>query len=273
MSDESDDAAALETIHFLSGSRYRRETLDAFLEHDTLTRHELRDTVSASRSTVRRTVEAFIDRGLIDSGIDGYRLTATGRQLAEGLDDMVERTRLVDAYEPLFRRLDAADYGLDPTWLDGAAMTVSTDTNPYQPAQEQTETVSEASTLRGLLPAIEIDGTRLVHERITAGTLTAEIVVPPTMRDTLQSDPFASLFRDQLATDRFDCWVADDAVPFYLGLPDEDGVEVGVDEEGIPRVLVQSTKPPFRTWGDETFDRYRSAATRLTRADLSQDST
>ena len=268
MSDETDDAAALETIHFLSGSRYRREILDAFVEHDTLTRQGVRDAVSASRSTVRRTVEAFIERGLIDSVTAGYRLTAAGRLLADGLEDMVERTRIVDEYEPFFRRLDASCHGLDPAWLDGATMTVSTETNPYRPAQTQTETVREAATFRGFLPAIEIEGARLVHERITNGAFGAEIIVPATMRDTLRSDPFASLFREQLATDRFDCWLAEETLPFYLGLPDEEGVEVGVDEDGIPRVLVQSTEPAFRSWGDETFDRYRTSATRLTRDDL-----
>ena len=266
--DSCGDATALETIHFLSGSQYRWEILDQFVEHGTMTRQEVRDAVPASRSTVRRTVEAFIERGLIDSVAGGYRLTGTGRFLADGLDDVIQSVRLIETYEPFFRRFDASDHGFDPTWLDGAAMTVSTQTNPYQPAQEQTKTVSDATTFRGILPAIEVDGSRLVHEQITAGALTAEIVVPATMLDTLRSPPFASLFRDQLATDRFDCWLADDALPFYLGLPDEEGVEVGVDEGGVPQVLVQSTRPAFRAWGDETFDRYRTAGTRLTQADL-----
>lgn len=268
VSDGCGDTTALETIHFLSGSQYRWEILDVLVEHETMTRQEVRDAVSASRSTVRRTVEAFIERGLIDSIQGGYRLTATGRLLADGLDDLIQLAGLIETYEPFFRRLDTSDHGFDPTWLDGAAMTVATQTNPYQPAQEQTETVSEATTFRGFLPAIEIEGSRLVHEQITSGALTAEIVVPSTMLDTLRSPPFASLFRDQLATDRFDCWLADDTLPFYLGLPDEEGVEVGVDEEGVPQVLVQSAEPAFRAWGDETFDRYRTAANRLTREDL-----
>jgi len=268
MNDKNSDAAALETIHFLSGSQYRWEILETFAERETMTRQEVRDAVSASRSTVRRTVEAFIERGLINSVAGGYRLTATGRFLADGLGEMVERTRLVGAYEPLFGRLGASDHGLDPTWLDGAAITRSTETSPYGPAQKQTETVREATTFRGFLPAIEIEGSRVVHERITSGVLTAEIVVPAAMLDTLRSDPFASLFREKLATDRFECWLTDDGLPFYLGLPDEEGVEVGVDEDGIPRALVQSTDPAFRAWGEETFDRYRTAATRLTKDDL-----
>lgn len=268
MSDRTGDDAALETVHFLSGSRYRWEILEVFDEQEALTRQEVRDAVSASRSTVRRTVEAFIERGLIDSVAGGYRLTATGRFLADGLGDMIEVARITERYGPLFRRLDPPIHGLDPTWFDGATMTRATETNPYEPAQRQTETVREATTFRGVLPAIEIEGSRLVHERITSGALTAEIVVPAAMVDTLRSEPFASLFREQLATEQFECWLTDDALPFYLGLSDEERVEIGVDEGGVPRVLVQSTDPAFRAWGDETFDRYRTAATRLTRDDL-----
>mgnify|MGYP000336127964 CR=1 FL=1 len=268
MSDESVDTTALETVHFLSGSAYRYEILRAFVEQHSLTRQAVRERVDASRSTVRRTLEAFVGRGLIESVEGGYRLTATGEALAEGVGSVLELARITDEYEPLLRRLEPAVHGLDPTWLDGASMTVSTETNPFGPAQRQTQTVREATTFRGFLPAIEIEGAKLVHERITAGQLQAEIVVPSAMRETLTSQPFASLFRDQLDTERFECHIAPDGVPFYLGLADDETTEIGVaDVDNIPRVLVQSTDTALRAWGDRVFEQYRRSATRLDEID------
>lgn len=269
-SDDGDgDGAPLRVIDFLASSEHRIETLEFLVEEGTATRRDVRSEVDASRSTVRRTLEGFLDRGWVESTTEGYRITTAGKLMADVFGRLGERVERVETYAPLLRWLPPSSLDVDLAWLEGGTLTVATEADPYAPAQTQTETVRTAERFRGFLPAIEREGTELVHERITAGELTASIVVSPAVKAVIHSDPFAEQFREQLATGRLDVFVSPDPLPYYLGLPDQDGVEIGgMDEDGIPRALLQSTNDDLRRWGEETFESARADAERLTEGDL-----
>ncbi|WP_225333465.1 helix-turn-helix transcriptional regulator [Halomicrobium urmianum] len=263
------DGSPPQVIDFLAASEHRIETLRVLVEQGTVTRRDVRSEVDASRSTVRRTLEGFLERGWVESTTDGYRITPAGELMVDVFGQFVERVERVETYTPLLRWLPPSALDVDLAWLEGGTLTVATEADPYAPAQTQTETVRTAERFRGFLPAIERDGTELVHDRITAGELTASIVVSPAVSETVRSDPFEELLREQLATGRLDVFVSPDPLPYYLGLPDEDGVEIGgMDDDGIPRALLQSTNDDLRRWGEETFESARADAERLTEGDL-----
>jgi predicted transcriptional regulator len=269
MTGPASEYTALELINFLSASEYRVETLYAFAENRSLGRHAVRETVDASRSTVRRTLEEFVHRGLIEPTDTGYRITALGELCASGLGDLLETVRTAERFEPLFQWVGPEAFDIDPEWLDDATMTLSTEANPYAPAQRQTETVREASAFEGALPAIELEGAKLVHERITSGSMTAQLVVPESVLETIRSEPFADLFREKFATGRFELFVSSEPLPFYLGLPEEHRIEIGgADGDGIPRVLVQSTHQDFRRWGERRFEEFQTDATAVEASDF-----
>lgn len=259
----------LQVIDFLVSSEHRIETLHFIIEEGTVTRRDVRSEIDASRSTVRRTLEGFLEHGWVESTAEGYRITPAGELMAEAFDQFGERVECIDTYAPLLWWLQPSSLDVDLSWLEDGSLTVATEADPYAPAQTQTETVRTADRFRGFLPAIERDGAELVHERITAGEFTASIVVSPAVSEVIRSDPFAEQFREQLATGRLDVFVSPDPLPYYLGLPDEDGVEIGgMDEDGIPRALLQSTNDDLRRWGEETFESARADAERLTEGDL-----
>lgn len=62
--------------------------------------------------------------------------------------------------------------------------------------------------------------------------------------------PFTGPFREKVATGRLGGYALDGEVQMYLGLPDDDHVEIGCEnEEVIPRVLLQSSDERLREWG------------------------
>lgn len=251
-----ENASALEDVNFLSSSRNRIAILNAFDEADALTRREVREAVDASRSTVRRTLEGFVERDLIESTDGGYRFTSRGAVVVDALGDLLETVRITEEYRPLFRWGPVSRLDFDPAWLAGGSMTVSTETDPYAPAQRQTETVRDADVFRGVLPAIEREGAELVRDRVVDGDLTARVLVPEGMLPTIRSDPFEDLFRDKLATADFDLFVHEGPLEYYFGLADAETVELGgMDADGIPRVLFRSDRAELREWGDEHFAR------------------
>lgn len=265
---ESNGDSSLSALEFLAGSRHRIEILDLLRETGPATRRDVRESVEVSRSTVRRTLEGFLERDWIAPTDDGYRVTAAGGLVAEEFQRLRETARTTDEYAPLLRNLPASALDVDPTWLAGGRLTVAAEANPYAPAQRQTETIRSTARFRGLLPSIELEGTKLVHERIVDGELTATVVLSSAGAETVRSEPFAELFREKLATGRLEAFAHDGGIPMYLGLPD-DAVEIGCeDDEGIPRALLQSTDRRLRAWGEETFDDYLEGAERLTEADF-----
>jgi len=264
---ESDEASSLSTLEFLSGSRHRVEILRTLRAEGPSTRREIRDAVDASRSTVRRTLEGFLERDWIASTDDGYRITAAGGLLLEEFRRLSGAARITDEYAPLLRSLPDGVLDVDPAWLADAALTEATEADPYAPARRQTETVRTAGRFRGLLPAIELEGAKLVHERVVGGGLEATVVVSAATAEAIRSEPFVDFFREKLGTGRLTVYAHDGDLPMYLGLADDDAVEVGAeDEEGIPRALLQSTDERLRAWGEATFEEYVAGATRLTEA-------
>lgn len=64
--------------------------------------------------------------------------------------------------------------------------------------------------------------------------LEAEIVISPSVEQTISSGDFASLFRETMQTSRLTVHVADSELPFYLGLADDRTVQLAVeDDEGF----------------------------------------
>lgn len=264
-----DDASIVADIDFLSGSRHRLRILNVLRGEDAMSRRDVRTSVEASRSTVRRTLEGFLSRGWVESTDDGYRMTAAGELVATQFARLSDTLRLTEEYAPLLEYIPPSSFDIEPEWLAGAELTVATAAEPYAPAQTQTETIRTAERFRGLMPAIELDGTKLVHERVMNGDFTASIVLGPACADLTKREPFVELFREKLATDRFEAAITDSRPPFYLGLPDDDRIEIGVaDDEGIPRALLQSSNPAFREWGEATFERYERGAERLSVTDF-----
>jgi predicted transcriptional regulator len=154
---------------------------------------------------------------------------------------------------------------VDPAWLEDGELTVATDGDPYAPALRQTETVRQASRFRGLLPSIELEGAKLVHERVVDGDMEATVVLSAAAAETVRSDPFAELFREKLATGRLEVYAYEGEVPMYLGLADDDRVELGCEnEQGIPQALLQSNDDRLREWGEERFGAYVRNSKKLT---------
>jgi hypothetical protein len=63
-------------------------------------------------------------------------------------------------------------------------------------------------------------------------------------------------------TGRCRVFQADEHPPYFVGVMD-DVVQIGADEGGEPRALVESTDPAVRDWAEATYERFRRRATRV----------
>lgn len=254
---------ALDQIRFLSRAESRVGIIEHLVESGEATQRELRAELEASRTTVSRSLQSLAERGWIERSNGAYRLTHSGQTIAQEFARMLDAVEAVDELSEFLRLfpsdVDAPDF-LD---ADDVDVTYSTDADPYAPARKQTEVLHTADRIRVLLPAIDLDSTRTITEQVTERGLEVETIVSPDVESVIESDEFSPLIREKMATERSTVYVAESALPFYLGLTAGGFVQIGLaDEEGLPRALFETTDETIGEWARAVYEDYRETARR-----------
>lgn len=247
---------AVDSIAFLARSHARVEILRRLLEAGPATQRAVRDDLDIPRSTVARSLTALTEQHWVEQRDGDYRLTPVGRLVTEEFFELAATIRTTQDLATFLTWFPHESVDLDLEALRTADITLFTEGNPYAPGRTQTQFVASASTFRGALPAIDIEGATVAHDQLMAGALEAELIVSPEVEATIVTDEFASLFREPVETGRLHLLVAADPVSLYLGLADGASAQIGVqDDDGLPRGLLESSNPDVVEWVD---DRYRS---------------
>lgn len=256
-----DPDTPLEAVRFLARAESRVRVLEYLAASEPATQRDLRTELDASRTTVSRAVGSLVEAGWVEHRDREYRLTRVGRIVAEEFSSMLDAMASVTELRPFLRWLPADVAVPDFHDADDVTVTVSTDADPYAPARKQAEILDDADRLRILLPSIGLEATRTITEQVTRHGLEVETVVPRDLEATLESDEFAPLLREKVATGRSTVLVASADLPFYLGLADDGRVQVGVeDDDGFPRALLETTDADVREWAESVYRDYRDGA-------------
>lgn len=251
---------AADDIAFLAASAHRGAVLASLYRDPPLTRGELVDRCGAARVTVGRNLEKLRDRGIVRECAGGFDLTALGTALAADLVSMAETVTVANRLAPVLRQVPREAFDLELRALADADVTVSTRADPYAPVARHERTLREADRVRLLLPATGAKPLSTAAERAIAGELEQEVVVSREVASTFRSDEYRDTVEPMLRAEGTSVLVYDEMVPYYLGIVDGT-IQIGVDEDGIPRALAESDAEPVRTWAEETFRSYHSEAT------------
>lgn len=247
-------------LEFLAASRTRVRILELLAERNCVERDALRGHLDASRTTVQRNLDALVDRGWASAGHTEYAITPAGRLAAEAVGLVDERLRAADRLAPLVEHVPSDAFDFDLTALADATVVTAEPGNPYRMVEAHVARIRRSANVRAVLPVTGLHPFETAHGRVVDGEMAAEAVVTPTVARTVRgNDEFADLLADLRETSRFDLFVTDDDVPFYLGLLD-DVVQVGVDEDGEPRALLESTNDEVRAWAERTYEQFRDGA-------------
>jgi predicted transcriptional regulator len=265
----ADESTAIEQISFLTRSEPRVRILTHLLEAEPTSQREFRSAVETSRSTVTRALSALEEQDWIVQNGDRYRLTPSGRLIAEGLTDLVDTVQATDDLSTFIRWFPLADYDVDIDQLREAEVTASTDPDPYAPSRKHAAALRDATSFRMLLPSIDLQLVESTDTRVRGGDLELELVVSPEVEATIQSGEFADVLRGQIASGNLTVLVTDDPVPFYVGLSGDGDVQIGVeDDQGFPRALLETDDEVLRTWAGSVYDEHRAAARRKPAAEF-----
>lgn len=247
-------------LSFLARAESRIRILESLSTTEPTTQRELRDEIPLSRSTIVRAVDSLVDVGWVTEGPDGVRLTPIGQLVIEEFRDLVETVRAAEELAPFLEWFPLSEFEIEIADLQHGTVTVASDGDPYAPVQQHKALLRTTSQFRTALPSVGLNGIKLIHKRMLDGELESEFIVPPHVEATIRSEQFAPLFEEMLATGRLTLHICE-SVPFFLGLGDDQATQIGVeDDEGLPRVLLETSNERVRSWGEAMFADYRSSA-------------
>lgn len=255
------DGDPLDWIVFLARSKTRVQILKLLETSGEISRSEAANEIDASERTIMRAFNNFAERGWVDKAGRSYQLTPVGELVVGEFLELVDSFEEIDELSTFLRWFPPSEATFDTERLrDGTVVTYS-ESEPYAPARAQSQLLERTARYRAILPSVDIEGTEIANERMAAGALEAELVVPPRIKETMGNDEFGPLMREFIDNGQLTLLVSESIPEFHLGIADEEIVQIGVeDDDGLPRALVETNDEAIREWAEACYQQYRSQA-------------
>ncbi|MEY7851339.1 helix-turn-helix transcriptional regulator [Natrarchaeobius sp. A-rgal3] len=240
----------------------RMPVLDACRE-TSLSRKQLAEHTSLSRTTVYRATVALEEQGLLEQTAAGYRTTSKGATLSAAGETYVAAVEAIDHLEPLIALVDDPELVDHAHLLEDATLVVSDASNPYRVVDRVIERLEETTTSRGTITSVTaLEAMQRANSSLESVDHIERIFAASALEahETIGGDEF----REVTASDAVSILVADDAsIPFSFSIDDDEMVTiVGHDPAtGLPTVYVESGRSEARTWLEAVYDRCRADAT------------
>jgi len=235
------------------------------LRERSATRYELRDTLDCSRTTVDRNLESLHEDGWITRASDGYELTTAGEIISEETLGYLRAVGAAARLQPVLRWIPRDAFDLDVGHLSDADVVVATESQPMAMVDRHVQAVRRSPEMRMVTPIFSPQPMEAQFRNFTPEELEVEVIVTPAVASTFVSDPAVA---DRIAkmhdVGAIDIFVTDEPIPYFVGVLAE-SVQIGVDEDGQPRGLVESTAEAVREWATEKFAAYKRSAVPLER--------
>lgn len=252
-----------ETVRRIANRIELLEHLDA----DPTDKRSLVDELDCSRSTVDRAMRELEVEDFVEYRDGGYALAPCGRLAAGAYRRFEERLETVERLQPLLRWLPLSAFDLDPHLLTDADLVVPEPNDPYAMVHRHVERLRNADRGRLLLPLTGLHAQEAAYESVVERGASMELVVERGVAETFRTNRrYADLFEEMLDTGRVTVFVYEDSIPYYVGVLDET-VQIGVDEAGEPRALLEVTdSEEVRAWARSKITDYERRSQELANA-------
>lgn len=259
-----------ETDEFIEKIGKRATILDSLLA-ETKDKRDLTDDLDISRSTINRGIRELEAVGAIEY-VDGeFVPTVCGQEAATKYRCFRDQMETIQHLEPFLRWIPPDEFDVDLEHLSEATLHLPDSSDPYAMINHHVDTLSETETIRAVLPFVGLHATEAVHERIVDHGSRSEIIVQPETAETMLSGDYERLTREMSTTGRLDVYVTERSIPYYLGRLD-DLVQIGVDQHGEPRAILDSTDATVREWAVEKYQSFKRTAQPIEVADSNSPS-
>ena len=226
----------------------------------------LANDLDCARRSVQRNLAAFAERGWVERGDDGYRVTTVGDLAATTHADYLDRLERLDRFAPLLRHLDA-DHAPPLSLLEDAELVVSAPENPQAPVQAYIDHLKrfDGDAIRMCSPVLS----RIFHEAHASlamrGVHTDLVLSESTAEKARELNPLE--FETVLRVGVLDLYAHPDSVPLGLTVGEDRLLLAAYDEEGHLEACLATDDPNLLAWGGDLFERYRERSVKVELSD------
>lgn len=252
-----------EDIEFLARSETRVRLMNELHRDGTLNRDDLRSRFDASRTTIQRNLAALEDRGWVRNENRTYSLAPCGEMVADEFLDLVDTVSIADRLQPVLRWVDRTELDFDPELVADADVVTGKPGDPWAMVNRHVRRLRRADDVRSLLPLTGLHAMEVGRDRVVEHGATATHIATPSVVETFRTNPnYERYYDDLVETERYELYRYEDEIPYYLGIIDG-VVQIGVDEDGEPRALLETRNDDVREWAVSKFRDYRTQADRV----------
>lgn len=245
------------------------EQRDEFLEclaNEPKDKRTLEDTLPCSRSTIDRGIRELETLEFLTYDDEGYVPTGCGEFAAHEYRQFKRRMEVLIEFRPFLKWISPAEFDIDLAWLDEAELLVPEPNDPYAMINRHVDALRTADRIQCLLPLTGQHAHEAAHTSVTENEAECELVVDRGVAKTLRSkDGYAEQYADMVSTGRFHVYRYRGSIPYFVGLFDDQIVQLGVDDDGEPRALLETESPSVRDWATRKFEEYKRQAELMTR--------
>lgn len=240
----------------------RRNEIVACLLDEPRDKRTLDEELDIARSTLDRAIRELEALDLVTYSEGEYAVTSVGERLARNFFAFRERAELALEFEPFLRWMPDEDFDFDLRVLADAEVLVPEPENPYAMIDRHIQCLRQMEEGRMMLPFVGLHGHETAHERIVENGATVELIVESDVAEIMFSEPaFGELTEEMIATGRLDLYISEEPIPYFVGVFDDETVQIGVDEDGEPRALVETDREDVRAWANNIVVTYKNQAT------------
>ena len=234
----------------------RSEFLECLLEQPKDKRMVV-DDIGMSRATVDRGLRELENVGLIEYTDGRFTLSTIGKATEQGLFNIIKTIRLGQRLHPFLRWVSYDNFDIDIHLLADAELLLPEPGDPWAMMNRHVQVLKEADNGRVVQPVASLYAMEAAYERIVNAGATGSTVVESSVADTFQTNPnYTELVEGMIATGRFDLYVYGGTIPYFIGVFDEI-VQIGADEEGEPRAILETDSAKVLQWAENKYEEYR----------------
>jgi predicted transcriptional regulator len=249
-----------EDIEFLARSETRARLVKLLHQEGELERDELRSRLDASRTTIQRNLEALEARGWVKDGNRTYSLESCGEMIADDFLGLLDTVSIAEQLKPVIQWVDRTELDFDFELLVDADVITAKPGDPWAMVNRHVKRLKTADQVRALLPLTGLHAMKIGHDRVVDHGAMTEHIASTNIVETFQTDPsYREYYQNLAQTDRYELYRYTEKIPYYLGILD-DTVQIGVDEDGEPRGLIETKNKEVFDWALNTLDGYRKKA-------------
>lgn len=253
-----------EMVEFMARSPTRISVMKVLADADEpLTQRDIHEQISASRSTLGRTLDQMAAFDWLIETPEGYRLSALGAKICREFESLLDSLQMADEYSPLLGALPAEVLDFDLGLLSGADITEATPGTPFAPVERAIEIRQSSDSVRELTPVLVKESTRQLCERVchSPSGETIEIVVPAELLDHIrETSQYVGLLETLVTADTADVYAYPGNIPWLLSLLDGCILFGTFDDDGRPVALIETDHPEIITWAESRYLTYLEAA-------------